>query len=384
MPFDKEPIEKAGVSPYRVQGSWGQRNAQFQAHKKEEFFATRGGGGGRRFSDVYRLPLEDLDIIRLVPGEYVYTGGRKDGSLYEIQLEYWTYSSHYFAKKVQADSRSIICSGGPFYYIDAKAEPCLGCSEVKKGADNVGRSEKYAFSLIHFAPYHKVASTDDKGNVRKNPQTGDVYFDWVRCRGRNKCEDCKDAIETRPFNRMHWSMPYNHYKTLTVEYDPLIGKSCVNCRGRDTIDWDAWVCANCGEAIFERQTTQMDAAEIRKIVNGEVVCPHCKGSGLLNEVVSCRGCSDPRRATIFDVDMHVKAMETNKKNQTQLIVGSWSEPHPLDPAVPEELRKPLDLPRIYRPDKVEKQAEYLGIKLEGGKALSQETQAYGGESPNFK
>jgi hypothetical protein len=371
MAFGKDTDKLNVVSPFGANTSFQQRNAFLMRNSGEQ--RQRRGGGGARFSDVYK-PTQSpssFDLVRLIPGAYEYVGCDGQKNPYKYILEYWPYIEHYDGR----NERSALCSGGVYHNFRDAREPCLGCdlffSTMDKQKDANGRrksrvskQDKYAFNALHFNPYHKIQQIDRQtGQVRTNDK-GEAYHEWVPCEGRG-CPICPQKVETVEARVLKWEMSYSHWKAMTTAYAAAIGNGCRVCKQKSSIASLAWVCSNpeCGEAVIDMADTTLKDEDIMKVISAPVTCPHCKQSGFLNEVFQCSGCGTPERATIFDVNMHVKrvASGAGDSKQTQLIVSDWTEACAIDPRFA-EIAKPLDLPKIYAPSTIEYQQRQFGME----------------------
>lgn len=354
MAFGKDKSQLDKVAPYN-QGSFQQRSAQFRARQTAQHKQ-----GGSRFMRSFKPSVEDVDLIRVIPGQYAIEIGNPDGSIDPMTLEYFPFVEHFHATL----ERSCQCSGGPLHFVKGKRAECIGCDKYYEGGgyDDSGKRKRgpmskrdmVAFTVLHYWPYHKVEALDDKGNPRKNDK-GESYYDWNTCLGRG-CDMCRKGIDKKPGHIMPWAMGTSHFNVLVGTYSDSIGKSCNNCGGKDTISAVAWLCGNpkCGEAVIDLRETEMRDTEIRRITQSPVKCPACGTQDMLREYIECKGCKDAHRATIFDVDLNVKRERTGEGNQTQLLVTSFSNPKPVDKEF-EDMAKPLPLDKIYGPTPIDRQ-----------------------------
>lgn len=353
---DKASLEKIAAYGNVNGGSMRQRAALLRQNLEN----TRGGGGSTRYSDLFKPSKTESDLVRIIPGNYTYTGANPDDTLYETTLPYWPYVEHFHSTK----QRGFACSAGPLGHRKGKAEPCEGCARffgdmTKDGKGKtkfgpVSRREMIAFTVLHMAPYHKIEQSDGQGNIKKNDK-GEAYYNWVPCTQEKDCEMCKARKETRPGHLMYWPMGVSHFKSLTEEYDPLIGESCAACGSRDSMYTEQWICGNpeCQDTVIDEHST-LTKKDKAAMVAAPVTCPTCKQKVFLDEVVACKKCPSGRRATIFDVDLKVKRAVTGKdgSNQTTLMVTGWSDPsdwwgnHDNIPVEFKEIARPLDLPKL--------------------------------------
>jgi len=193
-PFGKNENDLNRVSPFNAgHTDFRRRTRQFQ-DKQEAQRQRGGGGGGGRFSNIFKPSNEGFDRIRLIPGAYEVEVGNPNGTIDKMVLEYFPFVEHYHSGL----EKGGVCSGGPLYFLKLSEDPskpgrapCKGCDRFfsdmvvnpetgKKKKGPMSRSNKTAFTVLHYHPYHKTESTDRDGKVRKNEETGDP------CRGPSR------------------------------------------------------------------------------------------------------------------------------------------------------------------------------------------------------
>jgi predicted RNA-binding Zn-ribbon protein involved in translation (DUF1610 family) len=346
---------------------------QKAVHHQQQRTQRRGGGGGGAptFIDQFKPDLDTPDIIRIIAGDYEVKTVAGDGTIEIDRTPYFPFGEHYHATL----ERSCVCSAGPNYGAKDKRDPCYACdmfwqgmttgTDGKKKRGPMSRRDMVSFTVVHFYPYHKVEQVDRQtGQVRINDRTKEPYFSWWRCEGGKNCQFCMAQKEKRLAQRLHWDLGTNHFSTLW-EYEKEIGKGCVTCGGRSTIEWDAYVCRECGEAKVVREETGLKLKEIDEIFTKPNKCSACGFEGFLSELISCSNCTpmghEPVRATLFDVDLHVRRNQTDaKSNATTLMVTQWSDPRPVDKNFT-DLAKPMDLSKIFAPTPLDKQAAIFNL-----------------------
>lgn len=354
MAFGKDPRVLETVQSFR---------AEARNFEKERARNSGGTGGGARptWIDQFKPSIDGTDKIRLLRGQYEVEYGDSNGQVLKRVQSFYPFIQHYHATR----EKYSICSAGPLANFKGKADPCRGCTQfwdekmANKGTKKSGamsRRDMYSFSILHYAPYAYVEQVDRDGKVRTN-ENGEPYMSWVRVFPHEMSKFA--GREMREAHLLHWDMGYAHYSTL-LEYDEEIGRSCRSCGGRNSIQLEAWTCTACGEALIERNTTY-SPKEVKDLTSGEVRCAHCQHVGMLQEYVSCTQCKNGLRADIFDVDIEIKRKSDAQRggNATQLIITSWSDPHPIDQRFT-DIAKPMDLPKIFRPTPMEKQEDLFG------------------------
>jgi len=351
-------------------GSFRQKANAYAAKKNE----GRSKSSTPFFVGQYKPSTGDVDTIRIIEGHYTVqqvVGNGDHAALEEVELPFFPYTEHYDGR----NERSCICSAGPFANHKGKAQPCHGCAifwstretqaDGKKKSERMSRREMYAFSVLDYGKYHKMPQIDKQtGQVRTN-DSGEPYYNWEKCSGLG-CKGCQDQrIESKQGNLRHWALGWAHYKTI-LETDKEIGKSCRACGGTDSIVSRAWLCPGCGDCAVDMSSTSLNQKQIDELTERPYHCS-CKYEGFLQEMIECKQCTPvggvAARATIFDVDMNVKRIETatGQGKQTALQISRWSPPRPIDPNFKTALEKPLDLPKIYAPTDLKIQAEQFGV-----------------------
>jgi len=342
----------------------------------------RSGGGGF-YGDMYKPPTHgNPDIIRLHAGDFKVPLVDEDkgeliiddvGQIVQVSQSYLKYVEHYHGGK----KRSSTCSAGPLGEFKGKGEPCLACDwfwwEWRQRQANksdhpkaMSRRTMWGFSVLVLAPHHKVEQTDNEGNVRMNDKTNQPYYNWEKCTGRG-CQNCAAGKETKQGHRQPWSMGKTHFNTL-FDYTSVLGKHCRVCSQQDCIEDLAWICSNpeCGEAVIDLGTSQLTDEQVETMTLDPVTCPTCRVEGFLRDVYSCRNCSttgrEGERATLFDFDLYVKRVEDPSPDTkaTSLQIIRAVGPKPIDSMYGDEMRKALDLTRIFAPTALERQLSMFG------------------------
>ena len=178
--------------------------------------------------------------------------------------------------------------------------------------------------------------------------------------------------EMRDAHVLHWSMGSNYWNTL-IEFDPYVGRSCRTCGGRDCIVSDWWGCSHCGAPIIDMRVTELSPSQIDDITCNPCRCAECGQVMFPKEYVSCSNCQNPARATLFDVRLQLKITPGATSTQNQLTIVGWSNPAPIDQRFA-AITKPMDLPKLFAPDSLERQAQIL--QLDTGNNKTAQAPAY--------
>lgn len=387
MAFGKNPEHLDGVVPFG--GSVAQRAANAARRPKRT-----SGGGGAYWIDQYRPSEHSIDTVHLIPGNYTVQRATEHGDLYEELVNWFEYTEHYHA----SFQRGAICSAGPLRGFKNKRGPCYGCDifwedyeirkqiAIEKGLKRVenprrvSMMDNFVFSVLDMGVFHKMAQTDENGQIKINPSTKEPYWNWQKCKGAG-CEGCMRATESKQGHVQPWPMGRDHFTALNG-YGDYIGASCATCSGRNTIDWLLWQCGNpnCGYPVIRKNATTMSPQQIYEMTSQVFVCHQCNVPSYLQEIVQCVTCTPqqrmPTRATIYDVDLQVTRKKAPDSNKSQLIVVATSDPKSID-AQYAEMAKPIDLPKRYAPTPLEKQAVYFKYSPNVQDDAGQHAQPYG-------
>lgn len=357
MSFGKDSNNLTGMPVYG--GSYTQRAAN-AGRKKERNY------GNRRpyWADGFRPSETQVASVRLIPGEYEITRADENNQLLTEKTPWFEFIEHYSGRH----KRGAICSGGPLFFDKAKRSTCYGCDKresdrtAKGQKKSMSRSDKFVFVVVDMGLFHQVPQVDkDTGRVRTNPKTQEPYLEWAKCSQRG-CQNCHVAIQSRYGYIQPWVMPKQHFNSLNA-YAPGIGTCCVTCGGRGTIQSVAWLCGNqqCRAPIFDMKTTTATDEQIAQVVNVPYGCQTCRQVFYPEEIISCTNCApyqrQPVRATIFDVDLWVKAPKTGENDMTALQVVGMSDPKPLDPHFQDLLQYKPDLSKKFAPSSLEEQSQ---------------------------
>jgi len=356
MSFGKDNSHLAGMPVYG--GSYTQRAAN-AGRKKERNY------GNRRpyWADGFRPSETQASTIRLIPGDYEITRVDENDQLITEKTAWYEFVEHYSG----THRRGAICSGGPWFFNKNKRNTCYGCDKRdsepnRKGSrKSMSRSDKFVFTTIDEGLFHQVQQVDrESGRARVNTKTQEPYLEWVKCTQRG-CQNCHVAYQHRYGYIQPWVMSKSHFNALNA-YAPQIGTCCVSCGGRQTIQSLAWLCGNpqCRQLIFDMRTTTASDEQIAKVVNEPYGCRFCQQKCYAEEVIHCVTCAQynrqPVRATIFDVDLQVKAPRTGENDTTVLQIVGMSDPKPLDAQFQDLLQYKPDLKKRFTPSSLEEQS----------------------------
>ena len=358
--------------------------------------SSGGGGGGALYRDQYRPPSDGTsDIIRIFAGsyptpqvdfdnkDYFYN---EDGSVVTVNMPYFKYIDYYFHPR----SRQIVGSEGPLGGFKGKGNACLAADWYwyewrernrtgnKKSPNTLRRTDKCAVSVLVHAPFYHVPQEDKDGTVRMNENTKTPYMEWRKGSLRENDALAAGGYEKKFGHVMHWSLGYGHWETL-LSYANGLSSNCRTCHAQNTIQEMALVCRHCGEAIVEFDSTTLSEPELIKIREEPVHCRQCNQSSYLNNIIQCTNCNQGEEATLFDFDLEVKQVKSSEEGKgSALQVLKALGPRPLDDRFKDDLRKGLDLAKIFTPFSEDAQLKILGrVPEEPTEGQGQEQQQSG-------
>lgn len=354
-----------------------------QQAKRSLVKPKRESRGAPSFINAFKPSIHKIDKIRLLPGQYPTKSVDPEagdfiydeaGQIIIDHLPYITFTEHFHGGR----RKFATCSAGPLGNFKGKGDRCIGCEwfwhewRVRKdtGEDrpkSMSKRDMWAFSVLVQSPFHKVEDTDQDGQPRMNPNTNTPYYHWVMCEERG-CKMCAAGKETKQGHVQHWPLGRDHFNTL-IDYSRTLSSHCRLCGSQESIAELAWVCGyeNCGDAVIDMSTTSLSNEQIAQMTSEPIMCPTCRRITFLTCMFDCSVCSSRgnrgERATLFDVDLKIKRVEdpSGESNKTTLSIIAALGPKPIDSIYGEDLRKPLDLPRIYSPTSLERQASLFDI-----------------------
>lgn len=358
MSFGKDPTHLNSMPGYG--GSVHQRAANAGRKKQRDY-------GNKRpyWADTFKPSETAPADIRLIPGDFDTARVDEHNNLITEKTPWFEIVEHYSG----THRRGAICSGGPWFFNKDKRTPCLGCdkreAEARPGKGqrkSMSRSDKFAFITIDKGLFHQVQQVDrENGRARINSKTNEPYLEWVKCTGRG-CQGCNVALQHKWGYIQAWLMNKAHFNSLN-SLAANIGKCCVTCSGRSTIQAMYWLCGNqqCRQVIFDMATTTATDQQIGEVVSAPYACTHCRVTAYPEEIIHCTNCSprgqQPLRASIFDVDLQVQVAKTGENDNTVLQVTGMSDPKPLDPHLVDLLQYKPDLKKRFAPPTLEEQAK---------------------------
>ena len=360
MAFGKNPRAQAAGANFRRASGVAVQNSNKRPPK----------GTVPYFVDSFKPSTISLEQVRVLEGAYLQYDIVGEGASVQaepVTRSFIQFTDHFFKRA----NTSIICSAGPLANFKDKRQPCYGCdifwetvgrnAAGKLESPVISRQNKYAIPIFDYGLYHKMEQYDKTtGNIRIDPLTKEPYFNWTKCAGA-PCDACRAGKESKYGHSTHLPLNYGQFQTLRSSALD-IEQSCCTCLSEGgTISSEAWVCHECGEDIVDMSTTTLTREELLKFTDNPFQC-QCAYLGYLDEMYDCRVCSSRKqsgeRASLFDVDLKMKFVESNDKGKILQIAG-WSKPHPIAPEFA-EAAQPLDLVARYTPLTFDQQVAKFG------------------------
>jgi hypothetical protein len=306
------------------------------------------------WANQYKPSMGTPDTVRIIPGEYSLEVLDDENNIVPQELPFYQYTEHYHGPL----RKGFICSAGPFkyQYFSGNAEQCLGCDTYWADRDGpISMRGMYVYTVIDTDVFHKAPQIGRDGQPRVSPKTGEAYYNWEKGSGG-------PGAETKVGHKMTWAMGKMHHEALWA-YDEHVSSSCSSCGGRATISSMVWQCGNaeCGDIIFAPANTDLSYEAQKEVSQNPYSCPTCKETFFPHETYGCSACDNEQRASIFDVDITLKRQKSDAMG-TQLVILATSDPKPVDDHLA-EFAQPMDLPSIYIPENVDRQAELLGVTV---------------------
>lgn len=374
MAYGKDESQLNKIVPFG--GNISQR-ARHYAKSREQARERRGRGGGAPYwRNVLKCPTSHSRLVRLIPGQYEQLVTYDDETITKEVFEYHIFREHYHG----ATGRGAICSAGPLYRNKDKSDDCPGCSmfweDVKerraknargdksKGPNRISMRDQYVFTVWDYGLWLKIPDTDRNGNARTD-DNGQPYTSWHMAPSN---DPRVNQYEHKYGMLIPWPMGETYKDTLLQYNDKSVRNDCATCGTQGSIQCVQKICGNpnCEHPVYDPSDTTMSPEQIDKLESEPYTCPVCNETNFINEMVECSVClqngQEPRRASIFDIDLEVTAVGT-KGQQTVLQILNRSTPRPIQIADPEILKTvgPLDLARQFSPTPPDKQRGMWGI-----------------------
>jgi len=376
MSFGKDQSQLATIPAFG--GNYIQR-AKTSARRPQ--FGGGGGGGTFFWKGNYRPPMHTPEMVRLIAGEYPQEVTH-DGVTIVTEVHPYIRVREHTTKQGKV-TKSSICSSGPLWASgftnQYTGQPCNCCpvwfedyqirkqkksqGDNTKGPYRMGMRDMFAFNVWDYGYYFEIPDMDANGQMRMNNQTNQPYTSWVKGNPNDP------RMQGRPWRQgmlLPWYMGKTHWQTL-INYDAnVVGSRCKTCGTFGSIVCVMKICGNpeCGQYIYDPNSTTLSEEQREKIDFYPYVCPKCGKEAYVDEVIECLspGCGKPERARIWDVDLLVQRMKSGDGQQTILQPLNHSEPRPISVPDPSAI-KPLDLLKKFKPTSLEMQLKIHNLAV---------------------
>ena len=380
---------------------------------EQSFSAPRGGSGGsrREYVETWRFPLGVSISFVLIPGSYKnkvaiprlaadgsQMRGPNNEALYTIQevTELYKRGVDHYDEYAPGTRKSFVCAAPEYPYADANsAALCGGCRVIHENTKWDDKARRYvtkgsltrragrAFGIAILHPFYAVPST-------RMDRRGQPYMDYKMGQGRN-CPYAAQGLPRIDGRRFVFNASMTNFRELVggrgyegaASFQGILRKNCVSCGGNRMIDTRSWNCPNCQHEVIDMANTSLTDAEIDNRVQQRLPCPACRQTMQLVEVIECKQCKHPHRASLFDGVITAtaranKATETGKNTGTSLSFQYWT-PLPADSPYRKLLETPLDLDTIRGPAPVDLQIQVCGKGPLGHEQNAAHSESYGND-----
>lgn len=352
-----------GKDPNQLSQAAFSNTSQQMANAQRRTRTKRGGephwANNLELSDMYESQ------VRLVPGQFKVPRIDDAGNLYEEIVPWYEARVHYHGVL----KRSSICSAGPFFGDRKRREPCVGCDifwedfQVRKDRERetgnkvknpnrVSAGSRYVFLALDKGYFFKTEQRDENNQVQMNPNTNKPYMEWVKYVGAHQ-DSLAHGAEGRWGRYVAWPIAHDYFGVLNAWSD-VIGQNCVGCGGQNTLRTHYWKCGNCQNPLLDPATAGLDPKQIKDVTGKPNTCRACGATQYPVEVLVCSQCQQPRRASLYDVDLFMRKQQ-DANDRTQLIITRTSQPGPIEAHFHDLLQKPPDLVKKFAPTPIGEQ-----------------------------
>jgi hypothetical protein len=311
-----------------------------------------------RIRNRFKPPVGGRARVRLIREDHIGFEGRP--------VPYYDYVEHFNATV----RRGTICSKIWKELADGMLEgsgKCIPCHEIDNGARNISRRTLSAFLLLHLDWYYLIPATDSDGNVLtyrydgKNNKAGDVIFDRIHEAEAFK-EYGRGAIKREGYERvfgkiMHWSLGTNHLLVLSNKISTLANE----CKCGGDLEAVLWECPKCGAEVFDMTPDgecEYTSQEVNEITADPIECPHCHKEVMLDPVLECSKCKNPKPLELWDVTLDVS--REGDGTQSQLIIQQHKFEE-IDERCVDLIPKNNILQRVFAGDSLEYQSKAMRV-----------------------
>jgi hypothetical protein len=213
-------------------------------------------------------------------------------------------------------------------------------------------------------------------------------MEWIKYDGTPQHHQEAQNAEGRHGRILPWVVGRDQFSFLST-YADVLSSFCAGCGTNGSIHTQRWSCEKCNADILNPAQAGMSTEQINAIVHKPCVCNYCRHVGYPREVVACTNCQAPRRATLYDATIPMRASK-NSEGKTQLMTPGNPVIGPIGQQFQDLLGDLPDLLKKFAPTSVaEQQALFAngGPEHSGGSHQQHSgppAQAYGSGQPHMQ
>lgn len=324
-----------------------------------------------------RLTLGEKPIWLRISPEQLYTQeiyDREKKEVVEVTRTWMEFITHF----VPSVKRSMNCSAGPH-----KDQPCRGCSiradfynrlraqeksteirdEERRKSPPVQAATRYGMAVTVIEKIlHLPQMRGDK--VRKNRQ-GNTIMNYVPAPLSGLPLLKQKEAQGEFGHNYHWSFGTFHLAQL-ADIDQSLWNYCANCASE--LMATEFHCTECNAVVYADEQG-ITGSDLRAIRETAMKCGACGNEGYATPVVSCTGCENAAEGNLLVFDLQLRVVPVDDK-KTDIKMEKFRVPdyvsmfdaHSAE-RITELVYNPLDIPAIFAPDSVDRQAFSLPDEL---------------------
>lgn len=371
--YGKDPSQLDGSDIYGSQLTDAQLDHAYRQGQQANRYSGGGGSSSRKkYVDTYPQPEKLVRLVRFIRHTTPQLGLDLEGNVVTVKPPYFHYVEHYQPRNKQR----VNCSAGPLVHQWARSEPCHACTiyrldsrakgeHKRSGAPGeykrkISLSDKYAVTLWDYGPFMKVPVLDRATQQPRLNRDGVPYYNWAPISEHSpQAQQQRDDVKWG----MRWPFVMNQFtRGQFMEYNNVhCAPHCASCSQGHIVPVSR-NCIKCGGTLFDYASTTLSPEQITKYEEELQECPHCRHKGYTLEVVRCTACNNPRRSTIFDVDVQISFVSQGENKGKSITWGQKSLPRPIQLDA-ETAKKAVALPleKMFAPHTLEEQVERLQL-----------------------
>lgn len=303
-------------------------------------------------TEVFAPPAFQAARVRLVAGHYPTVRFDENDRISQIETPWLELLEHYDS----LTRERVVCSAGPYWKYRGRREPCLGCDlyladrDRSRGAGRAGRHvglrnmRVFSVALLDATHLLERASQPTASAPTSRPRA------LVPCGGVG-CRYCGSRDQRKADRVVSWPLGPRDFENL-MALDREVAGWCAGCGSMAGLRPVGVDCGACGAKVLDGQ--DVAPTHLETLLSIPHCCPDCEHWGLFGESLACETCREggtvPRRATVFDLDLKVRALRTPDRG-TEIRFTSEGRPRPTAEGLAS-----LDLAELFRPAPPDEQA----------------------------